>query len=202
LNHLRKLPSNTFKELYFNSFNFVLSKNYNILLLFNLFNFILYKQYLNWYSNFKVIEIKNLDIDTNKKIQLIVLYNMIKLNNINLKTLAYKKKKQAITIFFKNFIWKTCKKFLNLRHNSYLNNNSISKKFLLKIILRLENKKKKKNFFNHQVFKHHWYTPNYLEIDYKTLRAVFISYPTDNEVYYGFPCSFDKIISFYKERAL
>ena len=26
--------------------------------------------------------------------------------------------------------------------------------------------------------------------------------PTNAEVFYGFPCSFDKIISFYKERAL
>jgi hypothetical protein len=39
-------------------------------------------------------------------------------------------------------------------------------------------------------------------MDYTTLRSVFIRYPEPNQVVYGFPCSFSKIISFYKERSL
>jgi hypothetical protein len=35
-----------------------------------------------------------------------------------------------------------------------------------------------------------------------TLRASFLYYPESSEVCYGFLCSFSKIISFYKERAL
>ena len=50
--------------------------------------------------------------------------------------------------------------------------------------------------------KPHWYTPKYLEIDYQTLRSIFVYYPEAHEVVYGFPCSFNKIIAFYKERSL
>jgi hypothetical protein len=62
--------------------------------------------------------------------------------------------------------------------------------------------KKKKKLFKNWCWQMHWYTPHYLEIDYCTLRCIFVYYPEIHEVFYGFPCSFNKLISFYKERSL
>lgn len=46
----------------------------------------------------------------------------------------------------------------------------------------------------------HWYLPNYLEVDYKTLRVGIISNPTDKNVFYPFNCSINQIISFYADK--
>lgn len=48
--------------------------------------------------------------------------------------------------------------------------------------------------------KSHWYTPNYLEIDYKTLRVGIISNPSSKAVFYPFNCSFSQIINFYTDK--
>ena len=60
----------------------------------------------------------------------------------------------------------------------------------------------RKKLFKSFCFKTQWFVPSYLEIDYKTLRCFLVRYPYDNEVFYGFPVSFKKLIAFYKERAL
>ena len=76
------------------------------------------------------------------------------------------------------------------------------KKRLLFLLKRFKYRKKKKRIFKTWCSQTHWYTPSYLEIDYTTLRSVFVYYPEAHEIFFGFPCSFNKIISFYKERAL
>lgn len=48
--------------------------------------------------------------------------------------------------------------------------------------------------------KPHWYIPNYLEIDYQTLRVGILNNPTHKSVYYPFTCSFKKIINFYMDK--
>jgi ribosomal protein S4 len=70
------------------------------------------------------------------------------------------------------------------------------------IIRKLKFKKNRKNFFKQYCLQFHWYVPEYLEIDFKTLRAAFVYYPSSNEVFFPFLCSFKRIVSFYKERAL
>lgn len=47
-----------------------------------------------------------------------------------------------------------------------------------------------------------WYIPNYLEVDYKTLRISFLYHPSNNEVFYPFYCSFDDIVTFYKNTGM
>lgn len=76
------------------------------------------------------------------------------------------------------------------------------KRYFSYLLRKLKFRKKKKKTFKNFYRKDHWYTPQYLEIDYMTLRASFLYYPESSEVCYGFLCSFSKIISFYKERAL
>lgn len=85
--------------------------------------------------------------------------------------------------------------FLKLKSNTY------KKRFFYRL-RQLKYLKKKKKIFKNWCWHLHWYTPNYLEIDYSTLRCIFIYNPEIHEVFYGFPCSFNKIISFYKERSL
>ena len=75
-------------------------------------------------------------------------------------------------------------------------------KRLFYLLKQLKYRKKKKSIFKNWCPQTHWYVPQYLEVDYKTLRSVFIYHPESHEVVYGFSCSFNKIISFYKERAL
>ena len=75
-------------------------------------------------------------------------------------------------------------------------------KYLLFLLLKLKYKKNKNKTFKTWCINTQWFTPNYLEIDYTTLRGMFIYYPEAHEVFYGFTCSFNKIISFYKERSL
>jgi hypothetical protein len=76
------------------------------------------------------------------------------------------------------------------------------RKRFLYLIRQLKYRKKKKNIFKNWSNLTHWYTPAYLEVDYQTLRSIFIYYPESHEVVYAFPCSFNKIIAFYKERSL
>ncbi len=130
-----------------------------------------------------------------------------------IENIFYKKKKKLNKILFnKLIINKKNFKRENILHMSWY--NSYKKMLFIKpktikynkrlfyLIKQLKYRKKKKRIFKNWCSRTHWYTPNYLEIDYRTLRSVFVYYPEANEVVYGFPCSFNKIISFYKERAL
>ena len=203
LKNLRKLANNQLDDEYYKNFNLILTKNYNTSKLCNLFSFILYQQFWNWHIQKTIIEIKNSkDLNKNQKIKLILWLNNEKVNRINNEFIEYNKKQNFLLKIFRFSVKQIYNKFLNLRYNSIINNNHINNKTILNLIIKLRNQKKRQKFFANRSFKHHWYTPSYLEVDYKTLRAAFIYHPKANEVYYGFPCSFDKIISFYKERAL
>lgn len=46
----------------------------------------------------------------------------------------------------------------------------------------------------------HWYTPSYLEVDYKTLRLGVIHYPTVKNIFYPFKVSVNHLISFYTDK--
>ncbi len=74
-------------------------------------------------------------------------------------------------------------------------------------INRLDNRrlKRQKKIIRRNPYKQltpHWYIPQYLEIDYHTLRISFINISQPNEVIYPFLCSFDTIITFYKNKGL
>ena len=47
----------------------------------------------------------------------------------------------------------------------------------------------------------HWYIPKYLEVDFLTLRIGFVAKAEENEVFYPFNFSFEKLISFLKNRS-
>lgn len=76
------------------------------------------------------------------------------------------------------------------------------KKFFIFLLRKLRYRKFKKKVFKNFCKKPHWYIPAYLELDFNTLRTAFVRYPQVDNVHFGFLCSFKKIISFYKERAL
>ena len=99
----------------------------------------------------------------------------------NLTLLNYKKK-----------YWKKQKTFFPKLQNRYFQ----------WIVRNFKFRRNRKNFFKHLCLEFNWYTPQYLEIDFNTLRACFIYYPSPKEVFFSFNCSFDRIVSFYKERAL
>ena len=107
---------------------------------------------------------------------------------------AYEEILEGELAFFLTHKYKKFKRFKN-EHFRY-------KKYFLYLLRKFKYRKAKKNSLQMWCRKIHWYTPSYLEIDYKTLRASFVYYPTSSEVYFGFFCSFKQIISFYKERAL
>tara|TARA_B100001142_G_scaffold300436_1_gene325212 strand:+ start:34890 stop:36125 length:1236 start_codon:yes stop_codon:yes gene_type:complete len=46
----------------------------------------------------------------------------------------------------------------------------------------------------------HWYTPSYLEIDYKTLRVGVLKNPTAKNIFYPFKSSVNQLISFYTDK--
>jgi len=117
---------------------------------------------------------ENLDFVTSSKIKLI---SQLK----NIQTIKYKKK------FFKK------RKIFFLKSKSG---------YIRWIIRKLKFKRTRKNFFKQYCLTFHWYVPQYLEVDFRTLRAAFIYYPSSNEVVFPFQCSFKRIVSFYKERAL
>jgi ribosomal protein S4 len=95
------------------------------------------------------------------------------------------------------YYWKN-----SLKRKSFLKSDIRYNKRILYKIKQIKYQKKKREKFKKWCIEPHWYIPQYLEIDYCTLRCVFVRYPQNNEVFFGFPCSFNKIISFYKERAL
>lgn len=200
IKNLRKLANNQLDKDYYRNFNKILTRNYNISKMFNLIYFVLYQQILNWHTQKAIIDIKNSRLSTDKKLKLILLLNFEKNNKIEKEYNIYLKKQELLLKNFKIYIKKVYSKFLNLKYNS--NINFINNRAILKLISELKKQKKKQIFFKDRLFKHHWYIPNYLEVDYRTLRASFVYYPSSKEVHYGFPCSIDTIISFYKERAL
>ena len=114
-----------------------------------------------------------------------------------LKTASLERRSSTYEKKVRKYFYKRFKK-------SYMfKNKFITYKRYFKYLLRkLKYKKIKKNIFKNWCRKPHWYIPQYLEVDFNTLRISFVYYPEVHEVFYGFLCSFKKIISFYKQRSL
>jgi ribosomal protein S4 len=85
------------------------------------------------------------------------------------------------------------------KRSKYLNKNKRYFRFLLR---KWKYRKRKRKKFKNWYPKFHWFVPKYLEIDYITLRVSMFKYPEISQIFFGFPNSFKKIISFYKEKAL
>jgi hypothetical protein len=62
--------------------------------------------------------------------------------------------------------------------------------------------KKTKKFALPRLKKVHWFVPNYIYIDYRTLRAVYLYNPRPEEIVYSFKCSLRAIHAFYRSRGL
>lgn len=201
--NIKKLFNWTNKN-YLNIFNIMIKKNYYISKMFLLLICLINEQNLNWkFEKNKQIIINNnlLNIESKNKTLLLLIFNKNKLKDNFYNNYEYKQKN--LLKKFRRFLKKKYNKVFKLNyHISLSNRRPLFNKRSLRLIRNLKYQKKKKTHFSDRCLKHHWYTPNYLEVDYKTLRASFLYYPTNAEVFYGFPCSFDKIISFYKERAL
>jgi ribosomal protein S4 len=174
---------------------------------FNLKNLRLWGRQNNYYTHSRIIWYSLNLINLNfKKINLLIqefFFNKVNLTK-NLDYLNFKKetlinnflkKKHTIqrySIFFYKAVWRKRKSFFP----------QVKSRYLLWLLRNLKYKKSRKNFFKQFRKNLLWYTPKYLEIDYNTLRTTFVYYPKINEIFFAFPCSFKKIISFYKERAL
>jgi len=62
--------------------------------------------------------------------------------------------------------------------------------------------KKTKKFALPRLKKVHWFVPNYIYVDYRTLRAVYLYNPRPEEIVYSFKCSLRAIHAFYRSRGL
>lgn len=200
--NLKKLHNWTNKD-YFKAFNSLIKRNYYISKIFLLLTCLLKEQCINWKSQKKMFLILNdneISIKLKNKALLWVIFNKNNLHNDFIE--QYNDKQEALLKKFRIFLKKKYSKVLKLNYNMGLNKKPLFNRRSVRLIRTLKYQKTKKDYFKNRCLKHHWYTPKYLEVDYKTLRASFLYYPDNNEVFYGFPCSFDKIISFYKEHAL
>lgn len=182
------------KKTYYATLNTLLCTIYHIKNFINKFLFIFYKTLVSWILQdiVQMFTYKN-EIKSKTYSEILKVF----FNIISFKKDILEKKETFSEMKIKKFIQRQYKKTLifkprYIRYKRYFS-------FLLR---KLKYRKKKKKTFKNWCRKPHWYTPQYLEIDYNTLRASFIYYPESFEVYYGFLCSFNKIISFYKERAL
>lgn len=200
--NIKKLHNWTNKN-YFEIFNLMIKKNFYVSKMFLLIIFTINEQSLSWnFIKNKSNVINNKTLSKNNKIRILLwlIYN----RNKSSKKLSsqHKQRQKNLSLNLKNFIRNKYSKIFKLNYNSGLNKKPIFNRQSLRLLGALKYQKNKKEIFKNRCLKHHWYTPSYLEIDYKTLRASFLYNPNNDEVFYGFPCSFDKIISFYKERAL
>lgn len=188
-----------FKE-YFPTVNFILYNIFNLQYLLREFKFLMYSHITEkFWKIFDLIQKdENLDLSTfpvnDCKTKTDVSEKIVDL--MHSKYFWLIRSQELYKLKFKHFLGYSYKRSLILkmqfRYKKYF-------KFLLR---KLKYRKNKKKLFKNWCRTPHWYIPKYLEVDYNTLRAAFIYYPDFNEVHYGFLCSFKKIISFYKERAL
>lgn len=165
------------------------------------FNFI----YFLIYFNFFLLQESFLKFKKNS----IQYKQYLQLNTFFLTELSYIQHKQEINRRFYKFFLKNF--YRRAKYTTILMTNRIKFKkksqfryfryirFLLK---KMKIRKSKRKIYKNFCKQVHWYIPKYLEVDYVTLRICFRRYPEINEIFFGFLCSFNKIISFYKERAL
>lgn len=182
------------KKEYFKTVNIILFTIYDIKQTITKFLLIFYKILISWLLQ-DIFEICNTKNEFKGKVYSEIVKIFLKI--ILLKKELIKKKEIFSDLKIKKIFQRTLRKTLLFKPKTLR-----YKKFFLFLLRKLKFRKKKKKVFKNFCRKPHWYTPQYLEIDYNTLRASFLYYPDSSEVYYGFLCSFNKIISFYKERAL
>lgn len=161
-----------------------------------LIKFFFYIKFLNLNLLLNNLLIKN--FEKKKIINIIKRYNYI-LNKLNLlKKLKFEKNKFLIE---KNLH----KKWFYIYKKSLIFSNKLNIKYWRKLLFRIRKikyiKKKSKKFKN-WCNEIHWFIPKYYEFDFFTLRLTMLYYPDYNEVFFGFPCSLKKIVSFYKQKAL
>jgi transposase-like protein len=53
-----------------------------------------------------------------------------------------------------------------------------------------------------KIHRPHWYIPNYIEFDFRTLRGALVYYPTQKEIVHPFLSNINDIINFYKNKNL
>ena len=201
--NLNKYKFRKNKRKFLKAFNFFLKKIYKLNKIFLIINHIIKKEVINQRTNYLINTVyKNNTIPALNKAKMIASSLDEKINYNKDLDNKFKEKNSLLIKQYEKFLMKFHRKIYKLNYNSNINENKIRYKFGIYHIKQLKYLKKKKNNFLNKSFKHHWYTPNYLEVDYKTLRTSFIRYPKEEEVVYGFSCSFNQIISFYKEHAL
>lgn len=105
-------------------------------------------------------------------------------------------------LFIKNFYqYNKYKEQLKETAQDLIFNSSFLRLLKKRKLERIYTSKNQKELQNPRWHKNPlWYIPNYLEIDYKTLRISFLYNPNNNEVLYPFYCSYDDLITFYKNQ--
>lgn len=79
---------------------------------------------------------------------------------------------------------------------------SIPKSTMLTYFLVNRRYKKMRRLRIFRLKRVHWAVPAYMQVDFRTLRAVLLYPPFPNEIHHSFKCSLTKISSFYKSLAL
>lgn len=84
----------------------------------------------------------------------------------------------------------------------FLSLKYIKKRYFRYIKLKNKNVLKNKKKYSNWVNKPFFYVPSYMDFDFNTLRVGFINIPSYKDIHYGFECSLDKLISYYKDKAI
>lgn len=102
--------------------------------------------------------------------------------------------------FLMNFIIKRRIKRYSLKSRNGLQDKRGASQILY--FLTRRRLKKEKRLAYPRLKKVHWFVPNYIYFDYRTLRAVYLYNPRPEEIIYSFKCSLRSIYSFYRSRGL
>jgi len=173
--------------------NFILFNIYNINKILTKVMLLIYRALLIEISNNLINNMQKLGLTEKRIVEVQSILKKIFLK----KYFIWIKKQAFVRLNLQNFLKRGLKKTLK-----YKNQTMRYKKYFLFLLKQLKQRKLKKKTFKRGCSKPHWYIPQYIELDYCTLRAIFLYYPESTDVVFGFLCSFKKIISFYKERAL
>jgi len=189
-------------DKFFSTFNLIMKKNLYISKMYLLIQFNLQRHnQLNIFNSQVEVILNDKNISDKLKNKLLLTLNLKKLKTIDK---IYSKFKLKYFILKKSndlFIQRFYKIYLKLNYVPISYRKVFLNRKALRIIRTLKYRKLRKKRFNTKCFKHHWYTPKYLEVDYKTLRGAFLYHPNVDEIVYAFPCTLDKLITFYKEQA-
>lgn len=112
--------------------------------------------------------------------------------------------KKKITKYYSFFLRKTLRKHKLRSFYKYVPrlNRSIPKSNVLTYFLVNRRYKKMRRLRNPRLKSVHWAIPRYMQVDFRTLRAVLLYPPVSSEIHHSFKCSLSKISAFYKSLAL